>query len=68
MFERLRILDISRDILYRTAGLRRLRRIKISDAIIAATALEYGYELVSRNERDFRNIPGLVTLNPFNQL
>lgn len=39
--------------------------VKLGDAIIAATALEYGVPLVTRNERDFRRIAGLQIINPF---
>jgi len=50
----------------RAIALRRRKRMKLGDAIIAATALEYGVPLVTRNEDDFENIPGLETTNPFN--
>lgn len=39
--------------------------IKLPDAIIAATALVYDYILVTRNISDFKNIPGLDLLNPW---
>lgn len=44
---------------------RRARKIKLGDAIIAATALETDSELVTRNEQDFRGIHGLRVINPF---
>lgn len=49
----------------RAIALRRRRRMKLGDAIIAATALEYSVTLVTRNEDDFKNIPGLKFINPF---
>ncbi len=35
-----------------------------ADMLIAATALVYGFTLVTRNERDFQDC-GLILLNPF---
>lgn len=32
--------------------------------LIAATALTYGYVLVTNNEKDFTNIPKLKIINP----
>jgi tRNA(fMet)-specific endonuclease VapC len=37
----------------------------IPDALIAATALEHGLDLYSKNVRDFRMIPGLVATRPY---
>lgn len=44
----------------RTAGLiRRTYRVNIADSVIAAAALFTGTTLLTRNTRDFRNIPNL---------
>jgi predicted nucleic acid-binding protein len=51
----------------RTIAIRKSLRIKVPDAIIAATALEYSLQLVSRNEEDFSKIQNLKLVNPFNQ-
>lgn len=40
------------------------KRIKLPDAIIAATAMEYSAVLVTRNTKDFTSL-GLKTFNPF---
>lgn len=45
--------------------LRQQKRMKLGDAVIAATALEYGVPLVTRNVDDFKHIPGLQIINPF---
>ena len=45
--------------------LRRKSRIKIPDAVIAATCLHNDLTLVTRNEKDFSGIPGLTIYNPF---
>lgn len=39
--------------------------MNLGDAIIGATALEYGVPLVTRNVEDFKHIPGLQIINPF---
>lgn len=44
---------------------RRQRRLRLPDAIIAATALYLDTPIVTRNEADFRGIDGLTVLNPF---
>lgn len=43
----------------------RLRyKVKLPDAIIAATAVCYNLALVTRNVSDFKNIAGLEIINP----
>ena len=63
MFAQLAMQSVS--VLRKAAALRRVRRLKLGDAIIAATALETGSEIVTRNEQDFRGIDGLQIVNPF---
>lgn len=38
--------------------------MSLGDSIIAATALYYNFPLVTNNEDDFSNIPGLQIFNP----
>lgn len=45
--------------------LRQNHKLKTPDAIIAATAIVHNYTLVSRNDKDFGNIPSLQYINPF---
>jgi toxin FitB len=47
-----------------TINLRRQRKIKLPDAIIASTALAYDLILVTRNTKDFQKITTLNVLNP----
>ena len=47
-----------------TIRLRQQHRVKLPDAIIAATALAHGIPLITRNVGDFRALAGLVVLNP----
>lgn len=65
MFAQLAMQPVSVSVLRKAAALRRVRRLKLGDAIIAATALETGSELVTRNEQDFRGVHGLRVINPF---
>ena len=49
-----------------TINLRKLyRKIKLPDAIIAATALTNNLTLISRNTKDFEDISGLTCINPY---
>lgn len=64
-FAELTVLVVTEPILRRAAALRRQRRMKLGDSIIAATALTVGAELVTRNGDDFKHITGLQIINPF---
>lgn len=48
-----------------TVELKRIRKIKTPDGIIAATALSHNLTLISRNGSDFTWIEGLVVVDPF---
>ena len=50
-----------------TILVRKFKRIKLPDAIIAATAIVHDLTLVTCNGEDFKNIPGLKILNPFDK-
>ena len=58
------VLDISPDVIAHCVALRKNKRIKTPDAIIAATALAYNFTLITNNEKDFTNIKGLKFINP----
>jgi predicted nucleic acid-binding protein len=58
------VLDISPDVISHCVALRKGKKIKTPDAIIAATALAYGYTIITANEKDFANIEGLKIINP----
>ncbi|GAC1501589.1 MAG: type II toxin-antitoxin system VapC family toxin [Chamaesiphon sp.] len=56
---------LSREIEDQTLQLKRRYKIKLPDAIIAATALHQDAFLVTRNVSDFQGIAGLKIENPF---
>jgi predicted nucleic acid-binding protein len=56
---------LSDSVVNRTITLCRQSKIKLPDAIIAATALTENCVLVTRNIDDFKNIPDLELLNPW---
>jgi len=60
------IYSLSPTVVQRTIELCRHSKIKLPDAIIAATALNENFILVTRNIEDFKHIPGLELLNPWN--
>jgi len=61
-FERL---FLTEEVEKQTILIRKSRKIKLPDAIIAATAIVHNLTLVTRNSDDFKNVPKLKMLNPF---
>lgn len=60
------ILPLSNIIADKTIELRKTHKIKLPDAVIAATSLTYDLTLISRNDKDFKAIPLLKYINIFN--
>ena len=61
------ILETTLAIADRAVTLRQQKKLGLGDSIIAATALEHSFRLVTRNTDDFDWIPGLTVWNPFDQ-
>ena len=59
------VVEIDKDIINACIELRKTHRIKLPDAIIAATALVQGLTIITNNEKDFENIVGLKFINPY---
>lgn len=57
-------LAVDRAIAERAGRIRRATGLPIADATIAATAIEHGLIVVSRNRRDFDKVAGLEVMSP----
>jgi len=58
------ILELTNDIIKKCVSLKRSRKIKKPDAIIAATAIVHNITLIT-SDKDFSAIPDLKILDPF---
>jgi predicted nucleic acid-binding protein len=58
------ILDLIDRIVDRSIDIRKKNKIKLPDAIIAATSLVYGLILISHDTADFKHIQGLKIVDP----
>ena len=61
------VLELEQPIKLKTADIRKAHKIKLPDAIIAATALVYDLTLLSRNVSDFSKISGIKITNPWDK-
>ena len=59
------IYQLTQSIIQKTIQIRQIHKIKTPDAIIAATAIMHDLTLITRNTSDFKQIPGLGLVNPF---
>jgi predicted nucleic acid-binding protein len=59
------VLPLDKAVALKTISIRRMHKIKLPDAIIAATALVHGLALITRNTSDFSSIDNLSVINPF---
>jgi len=53
------------DIAEQAIELKRQSKIKLADAVIAATAIVNNFKLVTRNMDDYKAVKGLEVFNPF---
>lgn len=58
------IFNLTDDIVATTINIRKSYKIKLPDAIIAATAITCKSILITRNTEDFKNISELKTIDP----
>lgn len=61
------VIELEPLIKLKTAEIRKAHKIKLPDAIIAATALVYDLTLLSRNIADFGHINGMKMMNPWDK-
>jgi predicted nucleic acid-binding protein len=59
------MVTITEAVILKTIEIKQSQKIKLGDAIIAATAMVRGFTIVTRNSDDFKNIPGLEVVDPF---
>lgn len=59
------VLDLTEDVANQSIEIRKTLKTKLPDAIIAATAMVYDLALITRNVNDFKNIPSLKLVNPW---
>ena len=59
------VYELDNAIKLKTIEIRKQFKLKLPDAIIAATAIANDYFLISRNAADFAKISSLSLLNPF---
>jgi len=60
------VIEIDKPTIDTCIMLRKEHKIKLPDAIIAATALVYDFVLISRNTSDFKHIENLHVIDPHN--
>ena len=60
------VIELEQSIKEKTAEIRKMYKIKLPDAIIAATALVYNLTLITRNVNDFKKIDELRIIDPYN--
>ena len=65
LFRRLTVHPLDAAVIERAIALRQESKMGLADAIIAATALVHGLNLVTRNDGDFKHVAGLRVVNPF---
>ena len=59
------VIKLDDDIVSKTIEVRRKYKLKLPDAIIAATAIVMELQLITRNAVDFRRIKGLKLIDPY---
>ncbi len=57
------VIGISDEVVNATIQIRKIKKIKLPDAIIAATAMAYSLQLITQNTADFNNIDGLQLID-----
>jgi predicted nucleic acid-binding protein len=63
-FRAAEVLPVSDAVVSQAVALRQARKMSLGDAIVAATALVFGRELLTHNTKDFVDVPGLTVEDP----
>jgi predicted nucleic acid-binding protein len=64
VFAAAEVLPLSDSVVARAVAVRQARKMSLGDALVAATALVFGRELLTHNIKDFAGVPGLVVSDP----
>ena len=56
---------VDMEVAQQAISLRKKHKIKLPDALIAATAIVHNFTLLTRNTADFKKIDGLLFTNPY---
>ena len=64
VFGVVRVIPVSREVIDKAIVLRRTKKMKVGDAIIAATAAVNSLELITSNVKDFTHVVEIKTTNP----
>ncbi len=59
------VLSLNEEVVDQSINLRKAHKIKLPDAILAATALVYDLTLITRNIMDFKGIKKIRVVNPW---
>lgn len=59
------VIELEQSIKQKTADIRKTSKLKLPDAIIAATSVVYNLTLITRNKKDFKNISELKMISPW---
>lgn len=57
------VIPLDKTVTKKTIELRKSRKLKLGDAIIAATALVYDLKIITRNTSDFKNVDGIIVID-----
>lgn len=60
-----KVIDITAKIIDTAIYIKQSTKIKTADSIIAATAINNGLTLITRDRKDFHKVEGLEIYNPF---
>ena len=61
-----KVIGINKSIIDETIRIRKYFKLKLPDAVIAATAIVNDMTLISDNDKDFKKVPELKYINPSN--
>lgn len=63
-FRKCRLIEIDSAIIDSAINLKQLKSMSLGDSIVAATAMQYNFSLVTANDKDFKQIEKLKLINP----